>query len=179
MASVLATATGGMVAYAYSMDNSSGHAPSSASPTVPIQVGNIHLPTALGVSIASSVTAILGARFSKRMTERQLKLALGVFMLCVAPTPLLRDLVRRQKQSDIDIAEEKHVLETKNIWLEHFAQSFLLGSFSGFQAGLFGVGGGAVVVPALCLFTDLSYKEALGTSLASKYTRGCFLIDCE
>ncbi len=39
---------------------------------------------------------------------------------------------------------------------------------SGFQAGLFGVGGGAVVIPALCLFTDLSYKEALGTSFASK-----------
>ena len=44
---------------------------------------------------------------------------------------------------------------------------FGLGSFSGFQAGLFGVGGGAIVVPALTLFTDLDHYQALGTSLCA------------
>lgn len=158
MASVLATATGGIFAYAYSITPST----ESTSSQIPIKVGNIHLPTAFGVSVASSITAVLGARFSRRLSEKQLKYALGVFMLCVAPSPLLRDFVQQQQK------EERLKADIQNVWIEHFAQSLLIGSFSGFQAGLFGVGGGAVVVPALCLFTDLTYKEALGTSLASK-----------
>ena len=37
---------------------------------------------------------------------------------------------------------------------------------SGAIAGLFGAGGGLVLVPALTLFTDCGYKVALGTSFA-------------
>ena len=40
-----------------------------------------------------------------------------------------------------------------------------IGCCSGFLAGVFGVGGGAVVVPALSLFTDMNHYQALGTSL--------------
>lgn len=41
-----------------------------------------------------------------------------------------------------------------------------IGACSGVLAGIFGVGGGAITVPALTLFTDLDYQVALGTSLA-------------
>ncbi|VEU39705.1 unnamed protein product [Pseudo-nitzschia multistriata] len=40
-----------------------------------------------------------------------------------------------------------------------------IGCCSGFLAGVFGVGGGAVVVPALSFFTDMDHYQALGTSL--------------
>ena len=43
----------------------------------------------------------------------------------------------------------------------------VIGAASGFLAGLFGVGGGAVVVPLLALSTDMEHKKALGTSLAA------------
>jgi uncharacterized membrane protein YfcA len=35
------------------------------------------------------------------------------------------------------------------------------------MAGLFGVGGGAIVVPALTLFTDMNHYQSLGTSLCA------------
>ena len=43
----------------------------------------------------------------------------------------------------------------------------IIGLASGFLAGLFGVGGGAIVVPALTLCTDMSHYQALGTSLCA------------
>lgn len=42
----------------------------------------------------------------------------------------------------------------------------LLGLASGLLAGLFGVGGGIVIVPALTVLFKLNIKEAIGTSLA-------------
>lgn len=52
-----------------------------------------------------------------------------------------------------------------------FSQRFLvpacIGCCSGFLAGLFGLGSGAMVVPALSLFTEKSHKEVLGTSLCA------------
>jgi uncharacterized membrane protein YfcA len=43
----------------------------------------------------------------------------------------------------------------------------VIGLASGFLAGLFGVGGGAIVVPALTLCTDMNHYQALGTSLCA------------
>ena len=43
----------------------------------------------------------------------------------------------------------------------------MIGIGSGFLAGLFGVGGGAIVVPALTLATDMTHYQALGTSLCA------------
>lgn len=42
-----------------------------------------------------------------------------------------------------------------------------IGVGSGLLAGLFGVGGGSVTVPAVTLATDFSHHQALGTSLAA------------
>lgn len=42
-----------------------------------------------------------------------------------------------------------------------------IGIISGFLAGLFGVGGGTVVVPALTLLTNCTHYQALATSLAA------------
>ncbi|CAM9222789.1 unnamed protein product, partial [Pylaiella littoralis] len=44
---------------------------------------------------------------------------------------------------------------------------FAIGAGSGFLAGVFGVGGGILTVPAISLATDLGHKEVLGTSLAA------------
>jgi hypothetical protein len=42
----------------------------------------------------------------------------------------------------------------------------LIGIVSGLAAGLFGIGGGLVVVPALTLLAGFSQQKAVGTSLA-------------
>merc|ERR1711988_1029226 len=43
----------------------------------------------------------------------------------------------------------------------------VIGLASGLVAGIFGIGGGAVVVPALSIFTDMSHHSCIGTSLCS------------
>jgi uncharacterized membrane protein YfcA len=45
------------------------------------------------------------------------------------------------------------------------AQLLALGLFTGILAGMFGVGGGFVIVPALVLFTGMAIHRAVGTSL--------------
>jgi hypothetical protein len=42
----------------------------------------------------------------------------------------------------------------------------LLGLLAGILSGMFGVGGGVVIVPALTIFFGFELKEAVGTSLA-------------
>ncbi|OPY89888.1 MAG: hypothetical protein A4E72_00919 [Syntrophus sp. PtaU1.Bin208] len=42
----------------------------------------------------------------------------------------------------------------------------LIGLFSGIVAGLFGIGGGVLIVPALIYFAGFSTHAAVGTSLA-------------
>jgi uncharacterized membrane protein YfcA len=43
----------------------------------------------------------------------------------------------------------------------------LIGLAAGALAGLFGIGGGILIVPALVLVVGMTYKRALGTSLAA------------
>lgn len=47
------------------------------------------------------------------------------------------------------------------------AKSLALGAVAGIVAGLFGVGGGVIVVPGLVLWLALSQQEASGTSTAT------------
>ena len=42
----------------------------------------------------------------------------------------------------------------------------VIGIFSGVASGLFGVGGGVVMVPAMVFFLGMDIKRAVGTSLA-------------
>lgn len=164
MASVLATASGGVVGYTkMSLFSSSSKSASSKSAPKPYFIGNISVPTTILVSSASMITAIAGAKFSTKLSNRHLKITLAIFMLCVAPSPFLRQYLAN---IDKDVEQMKSITATTIDWFDELRRSLLIGAFSGFQAGLYGVGGGAVVVPALCLFTDLTYKESLGTSLA-------------
>jgi uncharacterized membrane protein YfcA len=43
----------------------------------------------------------------------------------------------------------------------------LIGLLAGVLSGLFGVGGGILIVPALVLLADFTHKSALGTSLGA------------
>ena len=169
MASVLATAFGGVIGY-MSPPRSTTSLCTPPPGTIsrmdlsrPYFIGNVSIPTALLVSLASTFTAMAGAKFSKKLSSRQLKISLGIFMLSVAPSPVLKEYLANAKNG---VEQVKPIPKTAIDWINELQLSLLIGAFSGFQAGLFGVGGGAVVVPALCLFTDLTYKESLGTSMA-------------
>ena len=49
--------------------------------------------------------------------------------------------------------------------VEHAPLLLTLGLIAGSMSGFFGVGGGIIVSPSLCLFTSMIPKKIMGTSL--------------
>lgn len=123
--------------------------------------GNVNFYSAGAIALSGMISARLGAKFSNRLSQTQLKKTLGAFMIAVAPIvplkPYLESFNKVQKSSK----------ENQESWEKVVGISSCIGVFSGFMAGLLGVGGGAVVVPALTLFTSMDHYTALGTSLAA------------
>lgn len=127
------------------------------------QKGLVKLDTALALATTAMITARFGAIASSKLSERMLQRALGAFMIGVAPlvpakaylNPFATDM---PEPVDGDAAKSQ---------LERLLPASVIGIFSGFLSGMFGVGGGAIVVPALVLSTDMSHHSALGTSLCA------------
>jgi uncharacterized membrane protein YfcA len=136
-------------------------------------------------AIAIAATGMLGARAGATVTSRlsgaTLKKMLGVFMLSVAPIvpaksyfaekygqPVEVEKVSETKDGDQETTEtHMHIIDNPKSQFERLFPPAAIGCASGFLMGIFGVGGGAVVVPALTIFTDLNHYEALATSLCS------------
>jgi len=121
--------------------------------------GNVDAKVAAAVALSGMATASLGAHASARLSQKLLKRTLGIFMLLVAPTIPMRDYLVATKESTTESDD--------STWWHRYMKASGIGCFSGFLAGMFGVGGGAVVVPALSLFLDMNHYQALGTSLCA------------
>jgi hypothetical protein len=122
----------------------------------------VQLEAAGMIACCGMVTARLGAALTAKLSERVLKRALGIFMICVAPMVPL-------KHYFVGLADEPAptIKERNSLTIRTLLPPAMIGLGSGFMAGLFGVGGGAIVVPALTVFTDMSHYQALGTSLCA------------
>jgi len=122
----------------------------------------VQLEAAGMIACFGMVTARLGAALTAKLSERVLKRALGIFMICVAPMVPL-------KHYFVGLADEPAptIKERNSLTIRTLLPPAMIGLGSGFMAGLFGVGGGAIVVPALTVFTDMSHYQALGTSLCA------------
>ena len=141
---------------------------------IPIKKGDVHIIASIFIVTSSSIFAMIGAKFSKMVRDLMIRRLQGVFMMCIAPLIISRDYLSILNQtSSIDQnnqSEEKNIDSTQlsSYLSPSFGGKLLgIGIISGFLAGFFGVGGGAVVVPALVLVMDFDYKTALGTSMAA------------
>ena len=143
---VLFTSIGGSLAYAASSGSS--------------EKQNVDIDTAIAIAIPSAITTFIGANIAKYIPARTLKLGLGFFMLGAAPTPIIRQSIR-------DSNKDSCRSSTSKITKQYIGM--VLGSCTGILSGVFGVGGGAIVVPALSLFTNMDYRTSLGTSLMAMF----------
>ena len=126
--------------------------------------GMVEVDTAIALAATAMVTARYGALASAHLSEKALQKALGAFMCFVAPlVPGKSYLEAMFADNTTDPKEPKQ----QTSQLERLLPASVIGMFSGFLAGMFGVGGGAIVVPALVLSTDMPYHSALGTSLCA------------
>jgi len=120
--------------------------------------GQVQWLDAATIAATGMVTAGLGARSASALSAKALKRVLGVLMLVVAPAVHIKPEVLQQQQKEEDQG---------NITCQRVAPALGIGMCSGYLAGLLGVGGGVLVVPALTLLTPCNHYEALATSLCA------------
>lgn len=127
--------------------------------------GHVDYEAAASIACTGIVTARFGAMAMSKLPEATLKKALGVLMIAVAPlVPAKTYFIQTSLETK---ATSPATENNQNGFPQRLYVPALIGSFSGFTAGLFGVGGGAIVVPALTVFTDMTHYQALGTSLCA------------
>ena len=143
--------------------------------------GQVQYDAAAAIAACGIVTAGIGASVTTRLSAPHLKKALGMFMILVAPLVPLKAYLQEVNDDDANYNASTPILAGNNSsdtttsigdaektpWSQRLGPPALIGLGSGFLAGLFGVGGGAVVVPMLTLCTDLNHYQALGTSLCA------------
>jgi uncharacterized membrane protein YfcA len=125
---------------------------------------HVQVESAATVAIFGVMTARLGAQMTTKLSEKMLKRALGVLMLAMAPAVPLKAYILEKHAAD---QSTKVKGDTDLSIAQRFLPPAAIGLASGFLAGLFGVGGGTIVVPALTMATDMNHYQALATSLAA------------
>ena len=143
---------------------------------IPRHMGLVEVPAALSIIVFSTMFAVVGARVSRRLHEQSVRKAQGILMMAIAPSLMLSD---HMKTTTTTITTTTTTVSNSSSGkLEQNLNSFYefvtcpvtqrlacIGSVSGLAAGFFGVGGGAVTVPALVYCLDFDYRTALATSL--------------
>ena len=113
--------------------------------------GSVDWVAAVILASGSALGALAGTHALQRLPQRALRLAFSAFLLANAIS-LFLTLGSSGSPRSLSVASALGLL--------------LIGLFAGTIAGLLGVGGGVVVVPALVLLASMAVAKAKGTSLA-------------
>ncbi len=113
--------------------------------------GEVRLDVGLAIGLGGIVGSVLGANAMNRMSARSLTIVFGLVLL-VAGLRMVSGGEPLPGAGELSTAAL-------------VAISIGIGLASGFFAGIAGVGGGVVIVPAAVFFIGLSQYEAQGTSL--------------
>ena len=120
---------------------------------------NIHLRITTFLIIISSLTLItVGIRINRELGAEELK---GAFAGLLIATALYFSLKRRPTTESERTPDSPKDFRIKSHWYTQL----ILGGMVGLLSGIFGVGGGFLLVPLLVLVVKMPIKLAMGTSL--------------
>ncbi len=120
------------------------------------RAGQVRWSIAAVFGAAGVVTAFAGTAVNRLMPARILLLGFAALMVAVAVRMLWGRVERRGTCIALDGAIN---------WRSCLPKAVGAGAVVGFLTGLFGVGGGFIIVPALALLLGLEMAIAIGTSL--------------
>lgn len=151
-----------------------------------ISQGLIDIPAAAAITVTSMIMARYGSKWSHNFESKKLKRYYGILCLLVAPLlPIKTRIMEKRKEQEAqkkaqevsNLAEENAKLGYRDCLsmeamkqsevVEHSPLLLSLGLVAGTMSGFFGVGGGIIVSPSLCLFTQMAPKKIMGTSLVA------------
>lgn len=122
--------------------------------------GNISFPMAFGIAAGGVVGAVLGARTAGAMRSSTLRLVFAAFLLFVSVRMAMTGL---NESLSHDSGASLFAAGTAGYW----AAVVVTGVVTGFVSGLFGVGGGTIMIPAMVLLLNVPQVRAQGISLAA------------
>lgn len=134
--------------------------------------GNVRLGAGVVFSLIGVAGSALGTKVNRSIDEDVLLLAFSALIIFVA-VHMFRSVARGPAEKDLEQAQASQqasgvdVAERSKLDLSAGSVAKLVGAAStvGLLTGLFGVGGGFAVVPALVLLLHFGTREAIGTSL--------------
>jgi hypothetical protein len=131
------------------------------------RMGVIDLRSVLALGMPALITAQLGVIIANRLSARLLLIAFGVLlMLNIYLMGLKQRLTHKAVESDLTrpggTTPENHPASQVGL----LAKYTLTGGLAGVLAGVFGIGGGIILVPLQILLLNASIKQAIQTSLA-------------
>jgi uncharacterized membrane protein YfcA len=119
--------------------------------------GLLDLRASLLIALGLFTTTLVGAQITLALPETLFKQAYGVFVIIMG----LRFLgIFARNASPAETAAPS--AEPLSAW-----KLLALGLIAGVLSGMFGIGGGIVIVPALMTFFGVEQKRAVGTSLGA------------
>lgn len=130
------------------------------------RAGKLNVPIALLIAFGLLCGSWFGANLALGLPPYALRMSYGIFLLYaawryIAPLTWYRE---SRGQVAVKVAETTVVdLTAPRIRLICFG----VGILAGLASGLFGIGGGLVIVPALMAFLNFDQKLATGTSLGA------------
>jgi len=120
---------------------------------------NVVIPVAVICSVVSVITTQLGIYLLGKTPPKILVILFCLLLTIVSInffTQALKRTKKTESETEIEIAKE-YVIK------EYFVSS-VTGIFSGIASGLFGIGGGTIIIPMLNFFLKTPLKRAIGTS---------------
>ncbi len=121
--------------------------------------GNIDIKSSIWIAISSIAGAQLGSLFASQMKEGPLSTLFGIVLVVAGAAMLIKS---NKKESDSQ-ESPKRTIRFKKEWQKVVA-SIVLGIGIGIISGLFGAGGGVMVLLALIVLMSFPLHKAIGTS---------------
>ena len=139
------------------------------------RMGYLSFNRIIGIGLPAIVTAQIGAELADRFLPYALLIAFGCLLLLNIYLVELRKQVTRKKEQEEALIDQEsdNSLDRKVNRSEVpgkspsyiFYSRIFTGSVAGLLAGLFGVGGGVIMVPLQILLLNTKIKPAIQTSL--------------
>lgn len=126
------------------------------------RAGKLHLPTAAFIAAGLVFGALAGAKLALGLDTVIVERLYGVFLLVMGWRFIEPRKLWAQYRKSTRLPVEAEAAEiTPSFWA-----LIVIGLVAGVLSGMFGIGGGIVIVPALVGFFRFDQKRAVGTSLA-------------
>jgi uncharacterized membrane protein YfcA len=129
------------------------------------------------IAIGLLVTSWLGAEIALSLPADTLRQLYGVFLLTmswrfVEPRKTYSEWQARYStpsgnKTENGLGMPPATSQSPGYQEAHWSILLLVGLIAGVASGMFGIGGGAIIVPALVGFFDYDQKQAVGTSLGA------------